>query len=320
VHRIPCVFCRDFIGELKSMATLHLSYKQQDRNLAEALAKELERLGHAPVYDILTLHPGQNWRDVLLRALAKSDGVVVLLTDQALSSPFVMGEIGAARALQHSFSRTLLLPVLVGDVRVPNVVEDLFTVRMQPTETGIRDAAAELTRAFGEQLASTHRGFPRIFISQRHADVKVVQALVDVLATAFTIEPTDLRCTSVHPYKLKVGDRTSDRLRAELQRAEAVLGIISPDVKASSYVLFELGASWGRAGITLPLLVRGATSADIPSPISDLHTLSLTEEAECYQLIDDLSDVISLGRHARQSPALSQRIRDLVSSAGESHS
>jgi hypothetical protein len=226
-----------------------------------------------------------------------------------------MGEIGMARVLQQSFSKALLLPVLVGDIQIPAVVSDLFTIRMQPDAAGIRGAASELIRAFTEDLARTRRGFPRIFISHRHADVAVVQALVNLLTAAFVIEPVDLRCTSVHPYRLKVGDRTSDRLRAELQRAEAVLGTISPDVKASSYVLFELGASWGRAGITMPLLIRGATTADVPAPIGDLHTLSLADEAECHQLIDDLADVVTLPRQAKQGSLMAQKVTELVGCA-----
>jgi hypothetical protein len=227
----------------------------------------------------------------------------------------VLGEIGAARVLQLSFGRTLLLPVLVGDIAIPPVVSDLFTIRMKQSTTGTKTAAAELDRAFSEYYGRARRGYPKIFISHRHSDQEVVQALVNVLTAAFDIDPSDLRCTSVHPYRLKVGDRTADRLRMELQRAEAVLGIISPDVKASSYVLFELGASWGRAGITLPLLVRGATSSSVPAPIGDLHTLSLSDEAECHQLIDDLADVISLPRQNNQASAVAQRILELTAVA-----
>ena len=294
------------------MAKLYLSYKNEDLPLAKAFAEELELLGHTAVYDAVAVEPGSNWRDVLLRSLAACDAVVVLLTERALLSHFVMGEIGAARALNHINHKTLLLPVLVGDVGIPSVVSDLFTVRMASSATEIKRAASELATALREHLDRMKRGYPKIFISHRHSDVVVVQALVNVLAAAFEVQPEDLRCTSVHPYRLKAGDRTADRLRSELQRAEAVLGIISPDVKASSYVLFELGASWGRAGITLPLLARGATSADVPAPIGDLHTLSLADEAECHQLIDDLADVVSLRRLSKQGALVAQKVTDLV--------
>jgi hypothetical protein len=276
------------------MATFYLGYKREETDTAIALAKEIESLGHTPIFDALAIAPGQNWRDVLLRALSTADAMVPILSEKALNSKFLMAEIGSARALQFKFGRPLLLPVLVGEVPMPEIVSDLFTVRMANDLPSISATARELVRALEVHTDRTKRGFPKIFISHRHADVAVVEALVKVLTTAFEIEPTDLRCTSVHPYRLKAGDRTSDRLRVELERADAVLGIISPNVKDSTYVLFELGASWGRAGITMPLLVQGATSADVPSPLGDLHTLSLTEEAEAYQLIDDLADVVDL--------------------------
>jgi hypothetical protein len=94
-----------------------------------------------------------------------------------------------------------------------------------------------------------------------------------------------------------------------------VLGVISPDVKDSSYVLFELGASWGRAGITLPLLIRRATIADVPAPIGDLHTLSLTEAADCHQLLDDLTKVVSLRRQTGQEATIASRISELTDAA-----
>jgi len=49
------------------MASLYLSYKNEDVELAHSLAKELKQLGHNVTYDALALAPGQNWRDVLLR-------------------------------------------------------------------------------------------------------------------------------------------------------------------------------------------------------------------------------------------------------------
>ncbi|MGH8488013.1 MAG: hypothetical protein ACREXS_03860 [Gammaproteobacteria bacterium] len=100
-------------------------------------------------------------------------------------------------------------------------------------------------------------------------------------------QPTGLRILwgeSLHAvnYPIQtVGERTPDRLRAELRGAEAVLGIIAPDTSESSYVLFELGAAWSHGILTCPLLVRGATS-----PIRDLNPLSLNDQRDCHQLLD----------------------------------
>lgn len=247
--------------------------------------------------------------------MSQADAVVVLLSELALSSSFIMGEIGAARALHHAFGHVLLLPVLVGDIAIPRVVDDLFVERMTPDSTGIERTAALVVKTLEYYLTRSYQRLPRIFISHLHADAAVVQALVRVLEAAFIIAPNDMRCTSVPPYKLRAGERTSDRLRTELRRAEAVLGVVTPNMKASSYVLFELGASWGRGGVTFPLLARGATAADVPAPIGDLHTLALHDEAECHQLLDDLADVITLRRKEQNEELVAQRIGELLNIA-----
>lgn len=297
------------------MASIYVSYKLEEHDLAKQLSDQLGHLGHRVIYDAVAQSPGENWRQVLLDALSAADAIVVLLSERALGSPFVMAEIGAARAMYHASGHMLILPVLVGDIPIPPVISDLFVLRMQVSAEGVAYAAVEIGRMLGDHLARSRRGYPRLFISHRHSDAAVAQSLVKVLEAAFDIEPTDLRCTSVHPYRLRAGDRTGDRLRAEIRRAEAVLGILTPDTKASSYVLFELGASWGRGGVTFPLLAMGATSADVPAPIGDLHTLSLYDEAECHQLVDDLVDVTSLRRQEKRGALVSQRISELATFA-----
>jgi TIR domain len=299
------------------MATIYLSYKLEERDLAKQLADALENLGHQAVYDAVALSPGENWRLVLLDAMSKADAVVVLLSERSMTSPFVMGEIGAARALYHTSGHVMLLPVLVGNLAVPAVISDLFAIRMQPDSIGTTNAAAEIAQALEDHFLRTRRAYPRLFISHRHHDMAIAQALVRVIEAAFDVEIGDLRCTSVHPYRLRAGERTGDRLRAEIQHAEAVLGILTPDTKASSYVLFELGASWGRGGVTFPLLARNASAADVPAPIGDLHTLSLYDEAECHQFIDDLADVTTLRRQQKRGALVSQRISELVIAAAQ---
>lgn len=297
------------------MATLYISYKREDRPIAEQLSDALEKLGHRPIYDAVTLAPGENWRHVLANELSKADACVVLLNARSLTSPFVLGEIGAARALYLEFGRMLLMPVILGDLEIPSVINDLFSVRMASDGSDRQRVAKEIGKAVDDHFNRRRMNNPRIFVSHRHKDVPVVEQLISVIEAAFHIQTQDLRCTSVHPYRLRVGERTSDRLRLELQRAEAVLGIVTPDTKDSTYVLFELGASWGRGGVTFPLLAFGASTADVPAPIGDLHTLDLSDEAECHQLIEDLSDVITLKRRDGNGPKIAQQISKLATTS-----
>jgi hypothetical protein len=296
------------------MAKFYVSYRDEDREIAKKPSLEFEKRKHVGIYDALAGKPSAYWQHVYLQELASADGVVVLLRRETLTSSSVMGEIGATRALYQARRRPILLPIIVGDMPdkdLPQIVKDIFFYRMIPDQDGIKLAVEEIDRHY----LYARSGFPKIFISHRHAERTIVESLVKLLATAFDIQPNDLRATSVPPYNLRWGAVTPDRLREELQFAEAVIGVISPDSKGSSYVLFELGASWGRglSGATLPLLVRGATNADVPAPIAVLNTLSLSDEADCRQLLEDLAVVVpSLRPRDGQESAIAEQIAQLV--------
>jgi hypothetical protein len=156
------------------------------------------------------------------------------------------------------------------------------------------------------------RSSPRLFVSHRHNDEIIAAALVSTIESAFVLSSLDVRCTSVRPYRLAVGERTPDRLRAEITNAEAVIGIIGPDTKESSYVLFELGAAWSHRVLICPLLVRGAKNDHLPDPIKDLHTLSLTSQSECHELLDNLAAATSLKRKQGTGGSIEDRIRTLA--------
>ena len=143
------------------MATLYLSYKDEEKPWARALAAELSELGHEAIFDAVAGEPGQNWRDVLAVELARSDAVIVLLTEKALLSPFVMGEIGAARALARRFGKPILLPVLVGGIDEPEVISDLLSIPMKRNIQGINRAAHELTATFSNALTASSSLFLR---------------------------------------------------------------------------------------------------------------------------------------------------------------
>ncbi|MCW5964563.1 MAG: hypothetical protein KIT83_11040, partial [Bryobacterales bacterium] len=94
-----------------------------------------------------------------------------------------------------------------------------------------------------------------------------------------------------------------------------VIGILSPDTSESNYVLCELGASWGRDVPTFPVLVGGATFADVPSPLSERHSVSLEMEENCLQLVDYIASKTSLRRRDGVMGKVAQHARLLASAA-----
>jgi hypothetical protein len=234
------------------MARFFLSHAYADQEIARELERRLRDAGHEVAVPVGTL-PAGKWRVQLWRALESSDVLVALLTENGLGSPYVTSEIGAAGVFDRARGM-LVLPILPSDhANIPLFVSEYACFRLASNDKVSLDAlAGELCKAIEQHAAATLKR-PKIFISHRHKDEPQVRALLELLQAAFEIKKEDIRCTSVPPYKLDAGDKTSERLRAEIAGAEVVLGLLSPDTSESKYVLAELGAAWGGGVPTFPL-------------------------------------------------------------------
>jgi hypothetical protein len=284
------------------MARIFLSYSLAENDLALNIQNALQRLNHSFEVEVQK-PPAGRWRDKLLSAIDSADVIIPVLSDKGLSSNYVSSEIGSGRMLDK-YKNTLLLPIIVASqFHVPSFVSDYHCFRLivdsdgEWSDAGIQTLCNELNLAIKEHLDARS---PRVFISHRHKDQEVVKALVALIETYFVIRRSDIRCTSVHPYRLSPGDRTSEKLKSEIKAAEVVLGILSPDTQESSYVLAELGAAWGCDVPTFPLLVRGATYAHVPSPLDERSCLDLSVTANCIQCVDAMSRVASLEQRAEE--------------------
>jgi hypothetical protein len=297
------------------VASIFLSYKKQEDVLLGRMTKKLSTFRHEIRSDSSVLAAGQDWRGELFSALSTADAHVALLTRDALASPFILAEIGTSRAYQK-LRGTLIIPVLIGLAGIPDFIRDIDAIMIpNDSDKELARAASSVDQAIKVHLKRLRGQYRSIFISHRHKDVELVRALTSLLSQALRLTPDDIRCTSVPPYKLRVGQRTPDRLRAEISRAKAVLGVVTRDTKESSYVLFELGAAWGQDVLTFPLLAKGASLEDIPSPISDRHPLQLAHPSECRQLVDDLADVLGRKPPAARGQDLDDAIRKLAREA-----
>lgn len=296
------------------MARFFLSHAYEDQALAGELEKRLTQAGHEAAVPAGSL-PAGKWREKLWQALERSDVLVALLSEHGLSSPYVCSEIGAAGVVDRTRGM-LVLPILYGEsVEIPLFVSDYACFRLKAEDAPSLDALVDqLCQAIEEHGAATP-GQPKLFVSHRHKDEAQVRALLDLLQTAFVINTQDIRCTSVPPYKLAAGDKTSERLRSEIAGAEVVLGILSPDTSESKYVLAELGAAWGVGVPTFPLRLRGARFEDVPEPLNERHSLSLERGAECFQLIQDLKRVTSLQAKEGEESRVYEKVEALTALA-----
>jgi hypothetical protein len=124
------------------MAKIYISYSHVDKVLVYKLTDELKKLGHELLMDTEVMKVGQDFRKTLLSALKSSDGVLVFLTENSLNSKYVISELGAARAfVEETSNKKFLIPVVYGDTEIPNIIQDLYCVKMDENNF---DSALEL--------------------------------------------------------------------------------------------------------------------------------------------------------------------------------
>lgn len=140
---------------------------------------------------------------------------------------------------------------------------------------------------------------PRIFVSHSSKDIEIVRRILDLIEAALLVEPGDIRCTSLPGYKLSGGDRTSDRVRAEIDQAAVLLAIITRKSFASAWVLFEMGARWGLGKRILPLLGPGIEASVLHGPVQDLNAFSCSVKADLEQMLGDLARFLALDLRSR---------------------
>jgi len=110
------------------MSKIYLSYNQKDQEFVLQVSAKLKEQGHEITVDVDSISPGQNWRNALSEGLKSSDVFIVFLSENSLSSQFVLSEIGAARAYSDESDRMLLVPVLIDNISIPPVIQDLLVI------------------------------------------------------------------------------------------------------------------------------------------------------------------------------------------------
>lgn len=131
----------------------------------------------------------------------------------------------------------------------------------------------------------------KVFISHSHADSGIASRLIDVIETYLRVPPGTIKCTSVPDYELDLGVLTSEELGLELNSAQLVIALLSPNSINAEWVLFELGAAWGRNCKTIPLLTGGLTMDDLPGPLKGRNAGELENIGVLRQLVDNVGKI-----------------------------
>lgn len=105
------------------MSHIFLSYSAEDRERVRPLVALLDEV--APVWWDQAVRHGENWEVAVETAVEQAGCVVVAWTRQSVKSSWVRAEAGDAR------DRTILIPAMLEDVKVPLAFRHLQTAQLQ---------------------------------------------------------------------------------------------------------------------------------------------------------------------------------------------
>ncbi len=134
----------------------------------------------------------------------------------------------------------------------------------------------------------------KIFISHSSEDSTIAESLANLFHTALHLSKTEIRCTSVDGYRLPAGANTDEQLRREVLDAPVLVGLISQHSFESAYVLFELGARWGKNAFLAPVLAPGVSASILRGPLSGLNVLSCGSASQIHQLVSDIASQLGI--------------------------
>lgn len=123
-----------------------LSYHHKDAKKAETLRKSLESEGFQVWDPSAHLLPGEDWNKAVSEALRSAQAMIVLLSPDAVDSPWMRREIGYALGERRFEGR--LIPVVVRPVdKIPWILEKLPVLKLTPdVKRGSRRIVAALKR------------------------------------------------------------------------------------------------------------------------------------------------------------------------------
>jgi tetratricopeptide (TPR) repeat protein len=114
--------------------SIFISFSHRDSTLVERLAAALRSAGAEVWYDEPSLMAGDAWVSVLQQAIERASIFVVVLTPSSVVSPWVQREIGLALTLQRREPDRIIVPIEVGEVEIPLLLESYLRIRYDPNK------------------------------------------------------------------------------------------------------------------------------------------------------------------------------------------
>lgn len=139
---------------------------------------------------------------------------------------------------------------------------------------------------------------PTVFISHASTDADFANAVKQELDKVFA-NGAAVFCTS-SPGAIAAGADWLSQIEENLERAQAVIAIVTPVSLERPWLWFEVGATWARGrqhGCRIyPLCAPEVDIGALPAPLDRLQALSMGKAAHLKQLFQALIDQFGFGK------------------------
>lgn len=279
--------------------------------------QELFDFGFAPVFiDLAVSAYSVNWTEIIFDLFTGKFGDKNSYFARAL--PPSMAEAALKRLVALVLAQNKN-STLIEKLRKSLAADGFDISTLAEQDSAISPELESVPDSAEKRLPDAHQKGPQmtaieIFISHSNKDEKIAEALTELLKNALEIDPQAILCTSVEGHRLAVGVRTSDRLKEELLNAKSFVALLTPHSLRSTWVLFELGARWGRGSHLAPLLAGGLTAEQLGGPLPDINALSCTSEGDLHGFVQDIASLV--GVKTRAAKIYTRYLKRLVECSG----
>lgn len=133
----------------------------------------------------------------------------------------------------------------------------------------------------------------KIFISHSHLDKNVVEEIIDSLEN-IGIKSNQIFCSSFDGYGVKFGEDFLERIKNELNQNVLVLFVLSENFYKSPICLCEMGATWARTSLHIPILIPPFDFKDIKGVIPLTHGFKINQKEKLNSFKTRIEEIFKI--------------------------
>lgn len=116
-----------------------------------------------------------------------------------------------------------------------------------------------------------------IFISHAAKDVRLVEAIVQLIEGGIGIRSSQIFCSSMEELGVPPGADFKTHIKERLGEAKVVIAVVSPQYYNSAFCMCELGATWALTKVFMPILVPPINYSDLRGSLFGSQSLPVGE-------------------------------------------